>query len=151
MADSILDEDDSLEADFERRRKKEVFLIEDQVPLRAAKSHIVTSPEDDIYNKQNELIFQKHFDESDIDVEFILNNGKNAVIAIQQFNVFLREMRILYHMEIKEMLLFLDDMGFKVERTSKLLSSENLERIQKEMINKCRVKTKPSTTDDFLY
>lgn len=118
--------------------------------VKVAKTYRELSLEEEIEKKNNKIIFFSYLKEEGLDVSVLLKNKKSTSL-IEKYNVFISRMSVLFDFQLMDMMIFMDEEGFKLEETSKLLNFENSQKLKREIAKRFRLEKKIDTNDEVDF
>ncbi len=101
--------------------------------IKVSKSYTDNITEDEVHYKISRDQFMDNFNKEKLKYSDLLSGN---VQNLEKFNLFIKKMRLVFEMEIQEMMTFLDEEGYKIEKIYPLLSYENLIQVKLEISHK---------------
>lgn len=107
-------------------------------PIKIARNYVDFGMAEDIEKRMNKEKFFSHLQDENIDIKLMLKDRTNLQLR-ERFNLFLRQIKILYDIEIAEMLIFLtEEKEFRIVNMYKVLNYENRIVVKLEMVKRYR-------------
>lgn len=123
-------------------------------PIKIARNYIEINIAEDIERRLNKERFFGHLQDENIDFPLMLKDKTNLILR-EKFNLFIHRIRILYDIELSEMLIFLtEEKEYRIDKLYKLLNYENMIAVKLEMKKRYRfghkIKFQGGDDKDFI-
>ncbi len=103
--------------------------------FKISRTYTDNNTEEEVHRKISKDMFMDHFYAEKIKITDINGNNSDPEI-LKKLNVFLKRIKTIFTIDISEMLTYLDEEGFKVERIYPVLSYENTIQVKQEISKK---------------
>ena len=118
--------------------------------IKIDRNFLANSIGEEIEKKTFKEKFFGYFRDENINLEYLINNRHTSFSISERgrFNIFIRRMKILFEIDLNEMLIYFDEEGYELEKIVRILSYENTKQIEIEISKKFRLKKNIKDSND---
>ena len=111
--------------------------------IKIKKEFNYSNMENDVMKKISREKFFGELQEHNINLYYLINNGKKDLNYVAKFNFFLRIAKQNHHISIINSLLFLEDEGYEGKKIAQFLNRDMKNELKTEHDEKYKAKKKP--------